>query len=106
MLLVNSRSRFVKKEFRDEVIGKKWMYLERNRLRRQTVGQLRRPEAPEHDTVSLYRLGVLSLSVGGLFQLFLSRGRDFKNWATTHFWVIYGYFRTVMVLVGVSFSNT
>lgn len=30
MLLVNSRSRFVKKEFRDEVIGKKWMYLERN----------------------------------------------------------------------------
>ena len=38
MLLVNSRSRFVKKEFRDEVIGKKWMYLERNTLHWQSVG--------------------------------------------------------------------
>ena len=39
---IPSLSRRRKNSVRDKVISKKWMYLERNRLRRQTVGQLRR----------------------------------------------------------------
>ena len=33
-----------KNSVRDKVIGKKWIYLERNTLRRQSVGHLRRGE--------------------------------------------------------------
>ena len=32
---------------RDKVIGKKWIYLERNTLHRQSVDRLRRQERPQ-----------------------------------------------------------
>ena len=41
---------------RDEVIGKKWIYLERNTLHRQSVGHLRKKEAPKYGMLSFYGL--------------------------------------------------
>ena len=40
-------SRCRKNSVRDKVIGKKWIYLERNALHRQSVGHLRRQESLE-----------------------------------------------------------
>ena len=48
---------FVTKEFRDEVIGKNQIYLERNTLHRQSVGHLGRQEALKYGVVSFYKLG-------------------------------------------------
>ena len=46
------------KEFGDEVIGKKRIYLERNTLHRQRVGHLRGLESTsKYGMVSFYRLG-------------------------------------------------
>ena len=42
---------------RDKVLGKKWIYLERYTLHRQSVGHLRRREAPKYGVVSFYGLG-------------------------------------------------
>ena len=41
----------------DKVIGKKWIYLEKNTFHRQSVGHLRRQEAPGYGAVSFYRGG-------------------------------------------------
>ena len=66
-----------------QVIGKKWIYLERNILRRQSVGHLGMWET---EIVGFYGLGnFIGKSVGGLFQLFGGRGRDFQELVTTHF---------------------
>ena len=46
-----------KNSVRDKVTGKKWIYLERNTLHRQSVGHLRRQEAPKYGVVSFYGLG-------------------------------------------------
>ena len=46
-----------KNSVRDKVIGKKWIYLERNTLHRQSVGHLRRREALTYGMVSFYGLG-------------------------------------------------
>ena len=46
-----------KKSVRDKVIGKKWIYLERSTLHRQSVGHLRRREVPKYGVVSFYGLG-------------------------------------------------
>ena len=54
---VNLSSYFVVKEFGDEVIGKKWIYLERDILHRQTEGQPRRRETMKYGVVSFYGLG-------------------------------------------------
>ena len=43
-----------KNSVRDKVMGKKWIYLERNSLHRQ--GHLRRQEALKHGVVSFYRV--------------------------------------------------
>ena len=50
-------SRFRKNSVRDKVIGKKWIYLERNTVRRQSVDHLRRQEALKYGVVSFYGLG-------------------------------------------------
>ena len=42
---------------RDKVIVKKWVYLERNTLHRQSVDHLRRREALKYGAVSFYGLG-------------------------------------------------
>ena len=42
---------------RDKEIGKKWIYLERNTLHRQSVDHLRRREALKYGAVSFYGLG-------------------------------------------------
>ena len=44
---------------RDTVMGKKWTYLERYTLHRQSVGHLRRRERPQgmYGVVSFYRGG-------------------------------------------------
>ena len=58
--LVNLRflmSHCRKNSVRDKVIGKKWIYLERNTLHRQSVGHLRRQESPKYSVVSFYGLG-------------------------------------------------
>ena len=50
------------KEFRDEVIGNKWIYIERNTLHRQSVGYLRRRQSTgvlKYGVVSFYRLSNL-----------------------------------------------
>ena len=60
-----------------QVIGKKCIYLGRNTLRRQSVGHLRRWET---EIVDFYGLGnFIGKWVGGLFQLFWGRGRDFQE---------------------------
>ena len=46
-----------KNSVRDKVIGKKWIYLERDTLHRQNVGHLRRREALKYGVVSFYALG-------------------------------------------------
>ena len=46
-----------KNSVRDKVIGKKWIYLERNTLHRHNVGHLRRQEALKYGVVSFYELG-------------------------------------------------
>ena len=46
-----------KNSVRDKVIGRKWIDLERNTLHRQSVGHLRRREAPKYGMVSFYGLG-------------------------------------------------
>ena len=46
-----------KNSVRDKVMGKKWIYLERNTLHRQSVGRLRRREALKYGLVSFYGLG-------------------------------------------------
>ena len=46
-----------KNSVRDKVIGEKWNYLERNALHRQSIGHLRRQEAPAYGVVSFYGLG-------------------------------------------------
>ena len=49
---------FVSKELRDEAVGKKWIYLERNTLHTQRVVQLRRQErALKCDVAKFYGLG-------------------------------------------------
>ena len=40
------KSHHRKNSVRDKVIGKKWIYLERNTVHRQSVGHLRRRERP------------------------------------------------------------
>ena len=54
-----TRFRFVivssQKELTDKVVGKMWIYLEKNTLHRLSVGQLRRREAPGYGVVSFYR---------------------------------------------------
>ena len=45
-----------KKSVRDKVTGKKWIYLDRNTLHRQSVGHLRRQEWP-HNVVWLVFIG-------------------------------------------------
>ena len=45
-----------KNSVRDKVIGKKWIYLDRNTLHRQSVGHLRRQEWP-HNVVWLVFMG-------------------------------------------------
>ena len=39
------------------MIGKKWIYLERNTLYRQSVGHLRGERTSKYGTVSFYGLG-------------------------------------------------
>ena len=45
-----------KNSVRDKVIGKKWIYLERNTLHKQIVGHLRKKEAPKNGVPSFYGL--------------------------------------------------
>ena len=60
---------------RDKVIGKKWIYLERNTLYRQSMGCLRRWEALKCDVVSVYGLGnFIGWWMEGIFQ-----GWDFQK---------------------------
>ena len=42
---------------RDQVIGKKWIYLDRNTFYRWSVGHLRRQEALKYGVVSFYGVG-------------------------------------------------
>ena len=46
-----------KNSVRDKVIGKKWIYLERNTFHRQSVVHLRRREALKYGMVGFYGLG-------------------------------------------------
>ena len=46
-----------KNSVRNKVIGKKCIYLERNTLHRQSVGHLRKQEAPKYGMVNFYGLG-------------------------------------------------
>ena len=46
-----------KNSVRNEVIGKKWIYLERNTLHRQSVGRLRRREWPQGMGLSVFNRG-------------------------------------------------
>ena len=43
-----------KNSVRDKVIGKKWIYLERNTPHRQSVGHLRRQEQPQGMGLSVF----------------------------------------------------
>ena len=47
-------SQYRKNSVRYKVIGKKWIYLERNTLHRQSVGHLRKKEAPKYGMLSFY----------------------------------------------------
>ena len=49
-------SQYRKNSVRYKVIGKKWIYLERNTLHRQIVGHLRKKEAPKNGVPSFYGL--------------------------------------------------
>ena len=48
---------FASKDFRDKVIDKKWIYLEKNTLHRHSVGHVRRGEVLKYGVVSFYGLG-------------------------------------------------
>ena len=41
----------------NKVIGKKWIYLERNILYKQSMGHIRRQEALKYGAVSFYGVG-------------------------------------------------
>ena len=87
---------------RDQVIGNKWIYLQRNTLHIQSEVCFRRWEARRHGMVSFYGLCHFIGWVGGLFQLFRRRGRDFQELShLAHFCSC--SVRTVRLPVGVSF---
>ena len=53
-------------------LGKKWIYLERNTLHRQSVGHLRRSDPPKYGVASFYGLSnFIGKWVGRLFQLII-----------------------------------
>ena len=56
MILRFLMSHHRKNSVRDKVIGKKWIYLDRNTLHRQSVGHLRRQEW-SHNVVWLVFMG-------------------------------------------------
>ena len=103
-------SHYRKNSVRDKVIGKKWIYLERNTFQRQnavhlkwweqlwkentpqSVGHLRRQVALKYGMVSFYGL----MSARGLLQLLWRGGRHFQE--------LGHQLRTVMALMSLSFS--
>ena len=95
-----------KESVRDRVMGKKWIYLERNTLHRQSVGHLRKWERHRGIGLSAF-IGVgnfIGQWVGGVFQLFWKGVGISRNWATAHFLILMVCLGTVMPPVGVSFS--
>ena len=85
-----------------QVIGKKWIYLERNTLHRQSVGHLRRWETEIWHHLFFGLGNFIGKWVEGLFQLFRGRGRDFQELGHhSLFWV---GLRIVMVLMSVLFN--
>ena len=74
---------------RDRVIGKKWIYLERNTFNRQSVGPSRKARGTRIRSCQLLQGWVISqadewkeYSMGGIF----------KNQATTHFFLKWAFF--------------
>ena len=88
---------------RDKVIGKKWTYLERNTVHRQSVGHLRRQEVPQNGVVSFYGLGnFIGLMSGRTIPTISGEGAGIsRNWATAHFLPFYGWPPTVRAPAGV-----
>ena len=113
VLLVNSRSRFVRKEFGGEVIGKKWMYLEGNTLHWQSVGPLKRHNSSLRERergANIWGLSFCGLSnflgwgMEGLFQMFQGRRQGFLGIGPPPTLGLFMVTSEPMVLVGVSFS--
>ena len=95
-----------KNSVRDKVMGKKWIYLERSTLHRQSAGHLRRWERHQGVGLSVF-IGVgnfIGQWVGEGFQLFREGVGISRNWATAHFLILMVGLGTVMVPVGVPFS--
>ena len=100
IFLVDLRFLMSVKEFSDKVIGKEWIYLERNTLHRQDVASSKGVRALKVGVISFYGLGNFTGQwTGGLFQLFRGGG----NWqgfpgtvSVPTFWPFMVSLRTVM----------
>ena len=79
-----------KNPVRDEVIGKKWIYSERNTLHRQTVSHRRGwVQQPQNVVWLVFRGWVISQANEweDYSSYFGKRVEISRNWATTHFLV-------------------
>lgn len=92
------------KEFGDEVIDKKWIYLERNTLNRQSMGTSEGERAPKWYGQFLWD-EFHKLNNGSIIPIILR-----KEWAFSEigpqptFWTLMVSLRIVMALVGMPFN--
>ena len=90
----------------DEVIGKKWIYVERNTLYGQSVGHLRRQERPRN-VVWLAFMGwvISSTNEWEGYSNYFGEGVKISRNGPTAFWFLMIGLETVMMLMGVLFSG-
>ena len=95
-----------KKLVRDKVIGKMWIYLDRNIDYRLTACHLRRRKQPWNKGWLVFMHWVISQANEweNYSNHFREGVRISRNWPTSQFLFLMVGLRTVMVLVGVSFS--
>ena len=95
-----------KKLVRDKVIGRMWIYLDRNIDYRLTVCHLRRRKQPWNMGWLVFMHWVISQANEweNYSNHFREGLRISRNWPTSQFLFLMVGLRTVMVLVGVSFS--
>jgi len=89
-----------KNSVRDKVIGKKWIYLERNTLHRQCGPFQKVRVASKHSVINFYGLG----NFVGLFQPFWGRGGSRKVGPPLNFRSLMVSLGTAMAPAGLSFS--